>query len=225
MEKSSFKFICVCCLCLFCLNVNSQVFEDANGKPILERKYTGVQGSPYLSETWIKGEVKLTNGDTYKDIDLKYDLLVGELFFKNAQNEMMSFVIPVKEFKLSRQGDNEVKSMFFRNGYKPADGGTLQTFYQVLSDGETALLKRLAKRVAEVKPYGSATTIKTIEEVQSYYIIKNGLPVKVKKDKKTMLAMLGDYNSELLAFIKENKLTLKAETDLVSVMNYYNSLK
>ena len=138
---------------------------------------------------------------------------------------MMSFVIPVKEFKLSRQGDNEVKSMFFRNGYKPADGGTLQTFYQVLSDGETALLKRLAKRVAEVKPYGSATTIKTIEEVQSYYIIKNGLPVKVKKDKKTMLAMLGDYNSELLAFIKENKLTLKAETDLVSVMNYYNSLK
>lgn len=225
MEKSSFKFICIFCLSLFSLSIKAQVIEDAIGRPILDRQYIDVQGSPYFANSWIKGSVMMTNGKHYAGVDLKYDQVADELLFKNAKGEMLNFVDPVKEFKLIIADEPDARILFFRNGYKPAADATAKTFYQIMSDGETPLVKRLTKKVMEIKPYGSATIIKTFEEVQTYFVIKSGLPVKVRKDKKALLAVLGDYNNELEEFIKTNKLNLKSDADFIMLMTYYNSLK
>jgi hypothetical protein len=122
-------------------------------------------------------------------------------------------------------GSSGTAGLLFRSGYKPADGATLKTFYQVLSDGETPLLKRSFKKVFENKPYGSATTVKVFQDVNAYYLVKDGQPVKVRRDRKAILAALGDYSAELEKFISTNNLALKSDSDLVMLVTYYNSLK
>lgn len=226
MEKSPFKYICLCCLCLMANIVTAQeLLKDANGRPVFTRQYTDVQGSPYFSDSWLKGEVKLINGESYKNMDLKYDQVGDVLLFKNSKNETMSFVIPVSEFKLINSSAGGEEIILFRSGYKPADGNTDKVFYQVLSDGETPLLKRWSKKVVESKPYSSASVIKTFEQVQMYYLAKNGIPLKIRRDKKALLEVLKDYSRELDEFIKANNINLKTESDLKSLVYYYNSLK
>jgi len=226
MEKSALKFICIFGFALISLSAKGQQFmKDADGRPLLERRYTDVQGSPYLNDQWRTGTVKLANGQTHKDVDLKYDQVAEELIFKNSEGKAFTFREPVKEFSLQSPGGSEIGGMIFRNGFKSTDAGTSNTFYQVLSDGETPLLKRSVKKVMENKPYGSATTIKTFHDVTTYYLAKNGQPVKVRKDKKAILAALGDYTANLEEFIRTNKLNFKSDNDLIMLVTFYNSLK
>ena len=223
MEKSALKLICIFCLCLLSISVRAQFMTDADGRPLLERRYTDVQGSPYMTDNWQKGTVKLGNGQVHKNVDLKYDKAAEQLTFKGKEGTPLTFIQPVKEFTLPM--DNGTGVMVFRNGYKPVDDAASNTFYQVLSDGETALLKRSIKKVLENKPYNSATTVKTFADVNNYYLVKNGSLIKVKRDAKDILPNLTDYSAELQSFIKENKLNLKSEPALIMLITYYNSLK
>lgn len=138
---------------------------------------------------------------------------------------MLTFIEPVKEFKLIIKDDPDSGILYFRNGYRPVDDATAKTFYQIMSEGETLLAKRITKKIIESRPYGSATMIKTFDEVQTYYVIKTGLPFKIRKDKKSLLAALGSYNYELEKFIKTSQLNLKSDNDLITLINYYNNLK
>jgi hypothetical protein len=226
MEKTSFKWICICCLCLIWVSTTAQIVQDANGRPILAKKYVDVEGNPYLADDWLKGTVKLSGGENYQDIPLKYDLVSNELFFQNSKGEPMSFVNPVREFTIvSPNETGEKHALQFRNGYKAADGGTAETFYQVLTDGETPLIKKISKIVVETKPFNSATTTKSFERSDVYYLVKDGLPLKIRKDKKSILEFLHDYSAQLENYIKTNKLNLKSDSGLIALISYYNSLK
>ncbi len=227
MEKSSFKLLTLLAFSVLSVSLKAQNLNnitDVSGKPLFETKYTDVQGTPFLTDYWANGMVKLDNGKTYTDIKLRYDLVEDQLLFRNKDGQSLAFVDGVQEFKLDLAGD-EQKSLYFKNGFKPVDGATEKTYYQVLSGGETTLLKRTSKHVLESKAYNSATTTKTFDEVSSLYVIKDGQPIKLKKDKKSVLAAFDGYTAQLDAFIKDNKLNLKSDQDLVKLAEFYNSQK
>jgi len=226
MENSSFKFICALCFCFVSISSNAQgIFQDENGRPLEAIHYTDVKGSPFLADNWTKGKVKLADGESFDDMDLKYDQVTDQLIFKNSVGAAMAFAKPVNEFTLVSVGSPGIESILFRNGYKPINGNTAKTFYQVLSDGETPLLKRTVKKVGEHKPYGSATVVKTFEEVHNFFLVQQGTPVKIRKDKQSILEALKDYHPEVEEFVKSNNLNFKSEADLVMLVTYYNSLK
>jgi len=226
MEKSALKLISISCLLfLASFSAKAQFMEDANGRPLFERRYTDVQGSAYLNDNWQKGMVKLANGQIHKNVDLKYDLVAGELIFKSSAGAPLTFVETVKEFTLPANNDITSSGILFRSGYTPVDGAAVNTFYQVLSDGEIQLIKRSYRKVMENKPYNSATTVKTFHNASTYYIVKDGQPVKIKRDKKALLTLLGDHAPEMENFIKANKLNFRSDADVIMLVTFYNSLK
>lgn len=225
MEKTSFKWICISCLCLMSVCTRAQIMQDANGRPLLEKKYIDVEGNPYLTDNWVSGIVTLASGEIYKDVQLKYDLVKDELLFQNSKGESMSFMKPVNKFTLFGLPGNESKVLQFSNGFKAVEGATAETFYQVLAVGETPLLKRIFKVVTETKSFNSASAVKTFDQVQILFLVKNGVPVKIRKDKKSVLEALGDRDQLMEEYIKANKLNLKSEQGLVELVTYYNSLK
>ena len=207
------------------VSTTAQNMQHAKARPDLEKKYNDLEGNPYLTEDWVQGTVSLASGESYKDVPLKFDLVRNEPLFQNSKGEAMSFVSAVRKFSLINPTASEKSVLQFRNGFKAADGGTAETFYQVLTDGESPLLKKISKVVTETKPFNSATTIKTFDQVQILFIVKDGLPVKIRKDKKVVLEALGDYSAQLDEYIKTKKLNLKSEPDLIALVSYYNSLK
>ena len=193
-------------------------YTDINSIPLREKAYTKMEGSPYLNDQWIPGTVVFEDGKTTKNVNLKFDQVQGILVFKNDKNEEFAFVTQVKEFELPAIGK-------FRSGFPPTKGTNEKTFFKVLDDGKTKLLKAQKKAILETKAFYSGVVEKTVVEDIKYYILKPDKSlVPLKNDKKALLNELKDKETELKKYIGNQNFNFKNDEDLMNLFAYYNSL-
>jgi hypothetical protein len=184
-----------------------------------------IEGTPYFYENWMPGEAILSDGKTYKNLLLKYDEMSGSLIFKYKMTDSaLAFAIPAVGFRFySLAGKNLPGYVYFKNGFDRIDGANADTFYQVLSDGDTELLKITTKRIVKTQEFGSSVVKGRIEGKVSYYIARNNKLLRVKNDNKAALAVLSDKEEKIKQYIADNKLNVKNDADFASVITYYNT--
>jgi hypothetical protein len=187
--------------------------QDINGRPIFENGYTEIEGSPYLKDAWARGTVKAKhNGKTYELAKMRYDAYKDELEYEENE-KAYRFSGEITEFATT--------DGVFRNGFPVFESLTARSFYQVVYDGKVKLLKRTVARVQTEKLYSSATQTKRFVKEEFLYLLKNGVFTRLKKDKKALLEALGEKQDELEAFIKDQKLKLSKEEDILRVLEKY----
>lgn len=218
MKKAS---LIIFCLLVQVCQVSGQFLKDGLGRPIKENKYINVDGSPYLFDNWLKGDVKSNDGITDKSNELKYDVVEDRILFKGEQGVEMDFVDLIVSFTLfSDEGK--------RNFRRFADITEYQgiPFFEVLNEGEKLiLLKKAIRSVMYNKAYGSATTTKSFSQTIKYYLLKNdGSYVRIKKEKGAIMAALADKAAEMELYLKTNKTDFRKEEDLGKLFTYYNTL-
>ncbi|MEO6523674.1 MAG: hypothetical protein ABIN91_18465 [Mucilaginibacter sp.] len=213
-----------------CLNLKvanaqeQQEFNSTNIMPVLNHSYTNVEGSPFLTNQWAKGTVKMANGHVYKDMQLKYEQCSDAMFFRKTNDEdLFAFSEQISEVKMDYIQNNIPYQKLYRTGYT-ITGSTEKSFFEVLSDGRVQLLKKDNKIITESKEYNSSTINKKFEPVTKYYIVIAGNVKPFKKDKKFILANLSDKQTQIENYIKTNDLDLKNDADLAMLFNYYNSI-
>jgi hypothetical protein len=195
---------------------------DAKGQVTARNEYVDIQGSPYLDPSWSKGTFTLSNGKIYKDMDIKYDLVKDKMYVKGNNDELVALLDQVRDFSINVPVSGSAVTRHFRTGYTNIPATTNTYYFEVLTEGKTQFLKRSVKSILENKEYNSATVTKSFELNTKYYIYKDGKGTQVKKDKKAILAALGDKQSELETYIKDEKLNLKNDADVVKLIEYYN---
>jgi hypothetical protein len=199
--------------------VATQNFANTtDGSPVSIQKYEQIKGSPYLTEGWSDGIVKLKNGKSYK-ARIKYDQIADELHFESNGKELL-FVNPVSEFKIEVLKDGKKKDLYFRNGFAPNP----EAFYQILADGKTILLKKNRKVIVDKTPFNSATAVKRFEPQTRYYLYHNNDLESIKANKKSILSALEDKKDILDKHIQKEKLDPARDEDLSELVTYYNSL-
>jgi len=196
-----------------------QFIQDVSGIPFVATKYSAVEGFPNLFTDWKKAQVKLKDGTQYKDLDLMYDLVKDELSFKSKDGQPMLFKQSVVQFQFNDMEQPYVSGI---------DGGkffTDRNYLQQMSTGKITVYKRTVKNIIEKNEYNSvAKTQVFLENSQYFYQLNNGLLGVFKKDKKMLLELLADKQSEVQTFLTKNNIKLKEDKDLISVLSYYNSL-
>lgn len=149
-------------------SAQAQFMYDINGRVVSEIQYTDVEGTPYLVEDWYTGSVTMANGGKVVDgIKMRYDAYKDEVEYEKDGKmyrlgpEISGFAIPTG------------KDLFiFRNGFPVAGNQNQKSFYRVLHDGNTKLLKRYEMRMREERPYNSATTIKSFDMGNELYVLR-----------------------------------------------------
>ncbi|MCX2480323.1 hypothetical protein OQY15_14575 [Pedobacter sp. MC2016-15] len=197
---------------------------DAKGQVTAKNEYVDIQGSPYVNPNWSKGTFTLANGKTYKDMDIKYDLVKDKMYVMGDNDESIALLDQVRDFSINVPLSGTTVTRHYRTGYANIPSTTNTYYFEVLADGKTQFLKRTSKNILTNKEYNSATATKSFEEITRYYIYKDGKGTAVKKDKKAILAALGNKQSELETYIKAEKLNLKNDADVVTLITYYNTL-
>lgn len=196
--------------------------QDVNGSPVRIGTYTNVIGSPYLSDSWLKANIKMANGKVFNNIDVKYDQVADELIYKGTDGQTMNFTDKVAEFHIL--GDNGSNNIY-KQGFTGPKGLSAQNYAQVLVDGKTKLLKRTVKNLQESREYNSATVDRTVTSSTLYYLVnENGEILNISKDKKGILKALPAKGAEIETYISSNKLNAKDDLDLIKIINYYNTL-
>ena len=189
------------------------------------RTYHSLIGSPYLYDSWNKGSVQFPDGTRQENLDLKYDQIADKLLVSLAAGQVQYFTAPVSEFTLPlNQTGGPAGIRRFRSGYAPIDGASETSFYELLADGSTQLIKRTTKKIVEeLAPNSNVLKAQQVKQTVKYYFVREGQLIPIQKDRKSLLLALQDKGNAVEKYLKTHKITL-ADAPLVELTNCYNTL-
>lgn len=215
--------------------INAQQNLDALGSPntgggnmilSFDTRYKGFLNSPYLLESWMKGDLFFKNGTKYSDVDLKLNTYSDEVIVRKRDTGDSIIVdkAAIQQFMLvNAQG----QQMFFR---KLTDTESKQTgFYQILYEGSRyTLLAHYKKTILKADYKGAYSAGRYYDEfltAVNYHLITKSSSewTKLKTNEKALLKTLNDASGKLKVFIKERQLNpAKSQEDLVRLIQKAN---
>lgn len=183
-------------------------------------KYSGIKGTPFLQDKWIKGTATTPRG-IYQQLELKFNVYDNTLFF-NKEDEAFEFQDEIISFILMPKPDDSSTYLVYKKGITGADFSGNQ-YVQVLLEGPVGLYKLAVKQVSEMSEI-NAGIVKTFTNNSKYYISKNNQLRFIKINKSEILNSLSDQREKIQSYINEKKLSFRKDSDLVEVLKYYQSL-
>src|SRR5690606_6392623 len=101
-------------------------------------------------------------------------------------------------------------------------------YFTVLADGNTYdLYKKTSSVFVEAKKAETNYTKDTppsFSKTVKYYLVKDGTFLEMPNSKSRILKMMDQKKSEMKTYIKENKLDIDKESDLIQVISHFDSL-
>jgi hypothetical protein len=211
-----------CLLLLLCQGLWAQTV--VNESPAID-PYKDISGNPYLIKDWSDGKVKFANGRIMNQFKLKFDC-VRNLLLMQFQGSMFPADNKVNEFILYTKTGKKADSMVFRKGFPVMGKATEHTYYHVLYEGHTILVRLVAKNIIEEKMMvvSTAGSRTRLEEVEEYYLLKDGLLIHLSDNKEAWLKQLGNKAEPLAAFISAQHLKLRSSEDFIQVARKLDEL-
>lgn len=177
-------------------------------------------GSPYLSDNWATGSVKLEDDQVLKNLQLKLDLYQNELILKKTASEIYFPKDRISSFDLTIDGS---KLEFIKT--KLDDEAV---FLQVLVTNES--LRLLKQRKVTFIParnegaYKSASPNDEYKESAKFYLWQNGELIKVPKAYGKFAKLFPDRKNTIKDYLIDNRIDLQKEADLIVTINYISNL-
>jgi hypothetical protein len=178
------------------------------------------EGHPFFQSKEFSAGSVFYNNILYENVPLLFDIIKEELLINDPSHV---FIIKLNKERIG---------WFIIWGHtfvRPVPDNTKNTvlnpgFYDLLYNGNTALLKKVTKTLKE-----NSASIEGINdyivESDEYFIKKNNQYYKIK-NKKSLMIIMDDKKKEIGQFIKKNKLSLKKNTDdaLKRILAFYDEI-
>ncbi len=180
-------------------------------------------GSYYIEEEWHNGKFLLTSDHVFEDYPIKYDLKNNVLEIQLSDEVKILDLYRIKEFSWT---DNTGSEYSFINLNVKAKDTKLYGIAQVLMDGKAKLIKTI-KYIPnpgnDIK-YGAYTAIEHEYIDEDLYLMEGEKILLVKGNRKRFIKFFDGYSSNIISFVKSNKLKISRLSDLKQIIEYYNSL-
>ena len=189
---------------------------------------TKAKGTPYLNEEFVHGEV-IVNDKVEEIGKMRYNAYRNEVeildniskdsFYSLLKRAYIKVEIGGKMYSIYTYVDTDesIKTSYFTN----LNEGNLKLLFK-----PEALLKQARSPSTSYEKYYPPTYVWN----SSYYLLdetnadKENHAVKVRLTKNQILDFTGSRKEEMKTYIKENDLNLRHEEDVVTFLNYYNTL-
>jgi hypothetical protein len=183
--------------------------------------YNDIEGCPYLSKEFIKGEILTYDSTLYTDIDLRYDAY-NETMQIHYKDEILILDNTINIIYV------KIQNQYFYNFFYYDNNKIINAYFKLLVDDSCSLFARYKVKFYEKEESNGFNKPKPARFSKiycSYYIKckKDITPLPVK-NKKQFLNNIAD-NGEMEAFINKEKLKFNNEDDLVKIINHYNFIK
>jgi hypothetical protein len=188
-------------------------------------KYKEIAGSPYLEKEIQKGIIILKDDRKVENVMIRYNAFEDALLYQIGEDQITMLDPPVINGFEYRKNGNVVKyiSISILEGKRH--------FYEIIYAGKSTLVVqhqiKLTKKTNNAGSYGASDMQgSAFKQSDNYFLMDaTGKSSEVNLTKKSLISALGLHEEELQAFIKKNKLKVKENTDLVRLMEYYDSLE
>lgn len=203
--------------------------DQSGGSPQMmsfDNRSYGLLGSPYLLDDWAKGLVMSSSGKLYKGLNLVYNVSLEILYMQddNSKNALELNMVNISSFEILDKDTGQ--PMFFKK-IKGEDG--IYRYYQVIYEGDISLLvdynKRLRKADRGVDSYSSNEANDQWVTSSEWFLFDGSQFQSFKRSRGSFLRATGAYKKALKSYMKENGLTVKSNSDLRTIVAYYDSIR
>jgi hypothetical protein len=190
--------------------INNNTYGGINNLP------PDIEGSPYLTDEFVKGTVFVENEKPYAAM-MRYNAYQDEIQVQGSDGISSLFKrdyiwaeIGGESFRIQTYGDRT---------------GTSKGYFIELNRGNIRLLKRIVREFKEGQPAVSSYSQDTpprFDEKVTYYLVREESPAQeVRLRKKDILGFLS--SKEVETYVKENKLRLNSEKEVIQVLTQINA--
>jgi hypothetical protein len=202
-------------------------FNDGDGKPIyFSRTNFTEEGNACLYNEYRLARVTTNSNVIYDSINVKLNLINGDIQYLDAKGKEMVTLIPVKKIQFySCIKDGELFPASALIGLPAGLNQAGSEIYEVLDSGKIQLLKQIKMTYRDETKYGQAGIVRIYEKKsQLYWLGGNKKLQKIEKSKKDILDLITDKKEIMQNFIQTQNLNYRNEKDLITIFKYYNSL-
>ncbi|WP_346860993.1 hypothetical protein [uncultured Draconibacterium sp.] len=231
MKKIAITFTC---LVVFTLLASAQAtyqigesldffrsYKMQQGEYSLLLNESDIEGSPYLNDEFINGTIYTTSKTQYQNIPLRFNIFNDNLEFKTPDDAVMSIAVP-EIVESAEFGEYKMCYIPYTISKKIKRGFLIE----LVSDHVSLYAKPevLYKKPQEPAPYKEAEPAKFLPKADSYYLRAGKEEAQKITGKKDLIQSFPDHQKEVTDFIKKNKINPTKESDLIKLVNFYNSL-
>jgi hypothetical protein len=186
-----------------------------------------VLGTPYMNDSWMYGYFHAY--DTIKIEGLfRYNVFNQEIAFIYGE-DTLSIAAPLNVDTIAFSGKYFTYSLYIEE--KKGPDVLASAYFEILNDGDFKLLRKNYVEIKEnsyAKNYmggGGDGREYFIHQSSLYYKPEPGSAAfKLQKNKREILHLFKDKKEEISSYIKQNKLSISSEKDLIKIFNYYNQI-
>ncbi len=182
-----------------------------------------IEGSPYLNDNFISGNVITKKGVKYIGIPLRYNIYSQNFEFKTPK-QILEFRDPasIREVEIKNE-----KFIFvpFKKKNKKLDWGFFQ---KINKSGPAQLLIRYRVTFSNATKPGAYSDAKPagFSDKEKLFFVKFGTHPAVRIFRSSdFIDNAPKHKTEIKKFIKSNKIKVRRQKDLLKLVNYYNSLQ
>ena len=207
-------------ICIFPLFSHSQKgkVKLLNSRAIDHSQYKEVKGSPYFYQEWKFGKMINSRSLIIDSLLVNYNGFTDN-FEVRQDDEYVELETKFYPLVIVYDGDKEV--YFRRNNHKQIESAYARIVYTGVQ--ASVLQNYVVTTRKSSAAYAGITDEGTFIGKKKFFLLLNEEIHLIKLNRKSILSRLG-FTSELKSFLKEKKLNLKSEGDLVILLEYYDTL-
>lgn len=194
---------------------------------IRTKKYEDIKGTAYLYPSWATGTLTEKNGKVYSNLLLKYDSYKDrvELNQDGQILEVSALEYPKFTLTFAEPGTNDVMKHSFSTGFD-IPGFSRTNYFDLIYQGRFTLLRKYKTSFVEenVTSYGTSDAQKSFQLNKLYFVIdQDKISKEVKLNKKSILEAFPLQSERIEAFLKEQKMKVKSESDLIKIITFLDA--
>lgn len=208
----------------FSQNVNVDIASERGLMSKTLSPKISAQGSPYIDENYQPVKIPSFDNKVYMG---RYNAYNGEMEIKVKQDVVIALDINSAEYEVVFLNQGKTYKTF---NYTTERGITMKGFLVVVNEGENATLLKAERikyydKVPAASSYQQDKPAKFRKESDVFYIkTKTDIVQHLPTKKKDLLKAYPKHSKAIKAYLKENKIKLSREEDLIKVVEYLGSI-
>ena len=185
---------------------------------LIPKEDNKIEGSVYVFEGWNNEGLLQVDDSAYKLSNINFNMRTNSIETKVGRDSVYIFDLANVEHAL-------INNRKFKSHYFPKDRKD-KIFEQLHEGSDFEILKgyEVGIRKAEIDPTMVKKRVSKYFTTKTYYV-KRGIDIKkFSLKKKEILPLFGSKSKDVVAFVKENKLSYKKDEDLKKIFKYYSTL-
>jgi hypothetical protein len=197
---------------------------DKDGKPFTYGN-SDVEGNPFFNENWGRANLRVANGNIYKDVKARLNTYDNYLHFMSDKGtEMYLEAGEVSRVEMIDSLKKDSVLVSFVKFTIPENGKEVSYFYKVLSEGKIMLLERQRKKIKENKSLYSGEIKRFYEQYEDYYVFAANTLSPLKRKESFWQPLMEAKWADVQAYAGKNDIGFKSLNDIAKIVAYYNSL-